>query len=702
MESGAIGWTYTGFWHQKTNPQNTCIISDINPALVSLPDDGCLPSAYSGSTMWWYGEDSTGTFIGASYVNYTQSSKNGGHSVTSNSGDLTTPSIDLTASSTALLSFQSWYEIEGVDVDRYDMMSVYVSTDNGASFTLLGSINPLNDVNGESFRPYSSGGLGQVGVWTAQQFDLSNYVGHQVKLKFEFRTVDSLYNGFRGWLVDDVTVISDTGAVTPTIISVTPSMGVMDSIIYVFGTNFLSGATVSIGGVPCSSVSVFSSTEIHAMVPSALSAGTYNVTVTNPGGYSATLPNAFTFTTTQPPSIASITPSSGFNNQTTNVDITGSNFQSGAAVEIASVSLTGVSMVSSSEISAVVPAGLSGGYQNVKVTNPDSQYDVLVGGFYVNATASTTTTSSTTTSTTLPSSTTTVSTTTTSTTVPYSVQITRDLPDAVAAGANFTVTLTMDVNEADPPTSVGLTEYYPSGWTVSGASPSGVDQGDRLEWVFWVLGSPVEDKTITYIVHVPASATGAYDFSGSVDDGTLVEAVAGDTQVTIVEWQPSVNITRDLPDSASSGTSFNVTLTMNVDESNKPGSVGITEYYPSGWTVSNLLSGGLDKGDRIEWVCSSITSCSVVDQEITYTVTIPEGLEGAYGFSGNAYYWGTYLDTTGDTSLTVLAGCEITGDYPPCGVVTLSEVVDLINEWSSGDATLSDVIALINAWAAAA
>ena len=46
--------------------------------------------------------------------------------------------------------------------------------------------------------------------------------------------------------------------------------------------------------------------------------------------------------------------------------------------------------------------------------------------------------------------------------------------------------------------------------------------------------------------------------------------------------------------------------------------------------------------------------------------------------------------------------CSMAGDNPPCGEVSLSEVVALINEWSQGNASLSDVIALINEWASAA
>jgi len=43
--------------------------------------------------------------------------------------------------------------------------------------------------------------------------------------------------------------------------------------------------------------------------------------------------------------------------------------------------------------------------------------------------------------------------------------------------------------------------------------------------------------------------------------------------------------------------------------------------------------------------------------------------------------------------------CELPGDYPPCGEVTLEEVVDFINLWSLSQADLGDVVNLINAWA---
>ena len=42
--------------------------------------------------------------------------------------------------------------------------------------------------------------------------------------------------------------------------------------------------------------------------------------------------------------------------------------------------------------------------------------------------------------------------------------------------------------------------------------------------------------------------------------------------------------------------------------------------------------------------------------------------------------------------------CTLAGDAPPCGVISLAEVIDFINQWATGNASLSDVIGLISAW----
>jgi hypothetical protein len=39
------------------------------------------------------------------------------------------------------------------------------------------------------------------------------------------------------------------------------------------------------------------------------------------------------------------------------------------------------------------------------------------------------------------------------------------------------------------------------------------------------------------------------------------------------------------------------------------------------------------------------------------------------------------------------------GDYPPCGQVTIEEIVGAISLWAQGKLSLNDVMNLINAWA---
>jgi len=39
------------------------------------------------------------------------------------------------------------------------------------------------------------------------------------------------------------------------------------------------------------------------------------------------------------------------------------------------------------------------------------------------------------------------------------------------------------------------------------------------------------------------------------------------------------------------------------------------------------------------------------------------------------------------------------GDYPPCGEVTIDELLNAIDLWTQGKMTMEEVLTLINAWA---
>jgi hypothetical protein len=79
------------------------------------------------------------------------------------------------------------------------------------------------------------------------------------------------------------------------------------------------------------------------------------------------------------PTVTSISPASGPTAGGTSITITGTGFISGTTVTIGGNDASDVS-VSATSITATTPAGADGP-QDVVVTNPDIQFDTLIGGF---------------------------------------------------------------------------------------------------------------------------------------------------------------------------------------------------------------------------------------------------------------------------------------------------------------------------------
>jgi immune inhibitor A len=118
--------------------------------------------------------------------------------------------VDLTGKTSAKLNFDSWYKIE----KDWDYAFVQVSTDNGTTWASLGngntSSNPVPGVyptipaNLPGFTGHSNG-------WTPQEFDLSQYAGQKIQLKFRYIT--DWGTSEEGFYVDNVTVTADGATV---------------------------------------------------------------------------------------------------------------------------------------------------------------------------------------------------------------------------------------------------------------------------------------------------------------------------------------------------------------------------------------------------------------------------------------------------------------------------------------------------------
>ena len=165
----------------------------------------------------------------------------------------------------------------------------------------------------------------------------------------------------------------------PTVTSVSPNNGPVagGTAVTITGTNFASGATVTLGGTAATSVVVANSTTITATTP-AHAAGAVTATVTNSNGLSGNLASGFTYIA--PPTVTGVSPSSGSTAGGTAVTISGTNFATGAGVTFGTAAATNVVVVSSTTITATTPAG-SVGAVTVTVTNPGSLSGSLGGGY---------------------------------------------------------------------------------------------------------------------------------------------------------------------------------------------------------------------------------------------------------------------------------------------------------------------------------
>ncbi|MFE6072931.1 IPT/TIG domain-containing protein [Paenibacillus sp. NPDC057886] len=155
----------------------------------------------------------------------------------------------------------------------------------------------------------------------------------------------------------------------PTITSVSPVSGPTSggTTVTLTGTNLTDATAVKFGATAATSYTVNSATQITAIAPAG-SAGTVDVTVTTPGGTSATSA-ADQYTYHAAPTIASVSPASGPTTGGTTVTLTGTNLTDATAVKFGATAATSYTVNSATQITAIAPAG-SAGTVDVTVTTP--------------------------------------------------------------------------------------------------------------------------------------------------------------------------------------------------------------------------------------------------------------------------------------------------------------------------------------------
>jgi hypothetical protein len=148
FEGDTSGWTATGLWHLT------------------------VKKASDGTHSFWYGQELTDNYdTGAA-----------------NSGDLTSPVIDLTGASGPVLVLDQFISVESFSF--YDLASVVITDANDPTHT---STFP-KDVSITS-------------AFVARVIPLAGFDGKQIRITFHFDTVDSVANSTEGWFVDHARII---------------------------------------------------------------------------------------------------------------------------------------------------------------------------------------------------------------------------------------------------------------------------------------------------------------------------------------------------------------------------------------------------------------------------------------------------------------------------------------------------------------
>jgi hypothetical protein len=146
------------------------------------------------------------------------------------------------------------------------------------------------------------------------------------------------------------------GIPAPTVSSVSPNTGGIGggTSVTITGTFFTGATSVTFGGAAATNVTVNSDTQITAKTP-AHAAGFVDVAVTTANG-TGTGTNLYSYNAS-PPTVTAISPTSGSTTGGTNVTITGTNFNGTPQVTINGVAAGQVTVVNSTTLTAVTPAG---------------------------------------------------------------------------------------------------------------------------------------------------------------------------------------------------------------------------------------------------------------------------------------------------------------------------------------------------------
>jgi len=116
----------------------------------------------------------------------------------------------------------------------------------------------------------------------------------------------------------------------------------------------------------------------------------------------------------------------------------------------------------------------------------------------------------------------------------------------------------------------------------------------------------------------------------------------------------SFTVTRSLPANTSADTEFNVTITVNINESDVPSYYVIKEYIPFGINVTDRDHAYYDADKRmLRWFVVESDYLGTSVKDTTYTYTIVSGTSATYSFTGRVTYRNVHFEIGGKNQTEV-------------------------------------------------
>jgi len=190
----------------------------------------------------------------------------------------------------------------------------------------------------------------------------------------------------------------------------------------------------------------------------------------------------------------------------------------------------------------------------------------------------------------------------------------------------------------------------------------------------------------------PQHSTGKGDRAGlqsTYGCGTVPSTTSTTTTTTRATTTTSTITSTTTTTTSSTTTTYYVatttsttTTTHATSTTSTTSSTSTTSTLPSTTTIPSTTT----------TIQVNATTTTIPDNTTTSTTTTSLG-------STTTIPANTSTTTTSTNTTTTVGACSLVGDYPPCGEITLSEVVDMINKWAADKATLGETVALITIWA---